>query len=145
MRWSVARGLDGNGTVNNPQTGDCDIGAYEYAEYVINFFTGSSAQAEQGPAPGSPAGTLGPTANNLISVVLTVLDPSLTTLPAAVTVPVTVHPTQSTAASGPNGDFAVVGNSVVFPAGSAVVANPNGSRTVTRTFTVQVFDDLYDG
>jgi large repetitive protein len=26
----IARGFDGNGIVDNPQTGDCDIGAYEY-------------------------------------------------------------------------------------------------------------------
>src|SRR3954451_1713352 len=43
---SVPRGIDGNGIVNNPQTGDCDIGAYEYAKYVVNWVTGTSSANE---------------------------------------------------------------------------------------------------
>src|SRR5207302_1356072 len=34
---SVARGTNGVGAVNSPQPGDCDIGAYEYANFIVNL------------------------------------------------------------------------------------------------------------
>jgi hypothetical protein len=41
----VPRGLDGNGTPNNPQAGDCDIGAYEFGGTIrtLQFATASSS------------------------------------------------------------------------------------------------------
>jgi hypothetical protein len=47
---SIPRGVDGNGAVNSPQPKDCDIGAYEFARFIVNFVTGTSA-ANEAPVP----------------------------------------------------------------------------------------------
>jgi hypothetical protein len=101
---SVQRGLDGDGTVNSPSAGDCDIGAYEYARYVVNFVTGTSSVNEA-------AGTAS------VPVKLRILDPAIAALATALTVPVTNHPT-STATPGAGGDFTLAGGGVTFPAGA---------------------------
>lgn len=104
---SVARGIEGDGTVDSPQPGDCDIGSYEYAKAVVNFTTGTSSVSES-------AGTV------TIPVRLRLLDPDEQTLASPLVVDVAEGP-GSTASVGPDpklDDLDIVGSSVTFPAGS---------------------------
>lgn len=103
---SVTRGINGAGAAGSPQAGDCDIGAYEYAKYVVNFLTGVSQTDEGVNAP--------------IPVRLRMLDPGETSLASPVTVNIALA-SGSTARIGPSlthDDVDVPGNSVTFPAGS---------------------------
>ncbi|HYI61623.1 MAG TPA: Ig-like domain-containing protein [Acidimicrobiales bacterium] len=124
---SVTRGLDGDGTPNSPQTGDCDIGAYEYAEFVVNFVTGTSSVNEN-------AGTVN------VQVRLRILNPSVPTLTSALIIPVTSHPT-STATRGAGHDFTAP-TSVTFPAGSADGAIANYTVTVLQDDVAELFGEL---
>ncbi|HEX6658223.1 MAG TPA: Ig-like domain-containing protein [Ilumatobacter sp.] len=112
---SVERGLDGNGILNNPQAGDCDIGAYEYAKFVVNFLTGT-------PVVNENAGTIG------IPVKLRILDPTAIPLSSPVVVNVALG-AGSTAriGTGPLDDLDIPGNAVTFPVGSVdnAIANLN--------------------
>ena len=104
---SVARGIEGDGTVDSPQPGDCDIGSYEYAKAVVNFTTGASSVSES-------AGTV------TVPVRLRLLDPDLQALASPLVVDVAEGP-GSTASVGPDpklDDLDIVGSSVTFPAGS---------------------------
>ena len=117
---SVQRGIDGDGTPDSPQPGDCDIGAYEYADYVVNFVTGTSSVNEA-------AGFVD------IPVRLKILNAATPALPSALSIGVINHPT-STAVPGAAGDFTLAGNSVTFPAGSrdGAIANLRGQHQPGR-------------
>jgi uncharacterized repeat protein (TIGR01451 family) len=115
---SLPRGTDGNGILNNPAVGDCDIGAYEYVKYVVNFVTGTSAVLE------------GATAN--IQVKLTIPDPADRPLPSNVVIPVS-RDQSSTARSGI--DYTVPPAGVTFP------SNSGGGGTSTVNYTVQILQD----
>lgn len=125
---SVARGLDGNGILNNPQAGDCDIGAYEYAKYVVNFVTGTSSVNEN-------AGTVN------IPVKLRILDPTEPSLVSPISVGVLNDPT-STATPGALGDFTIAGNAVTFPAGSADGAIANLAVNINQDDVAELFGEI---
>ena len=111
---SIARGVDGDGTLNGPQAGDCDIGAYEFVKAVVNFAQGS-------PVVNEGDGTTG------IPVRLRLLDPDLQTLTSPLVVNVALGP-GSTARIGPSlthDDLDVPGNTVTFPTGSTDGATAN--------------------
>ena len=111
---SIARGVDGDGTPNSPQTGDCDIGSYEFVKAVVNFAQGT-------PVVNEGDGTTG------IPVRLRLLDPDLQTLTSPLVVNVALGP-GSTARIGPSlthDDLDVPGNTVTFPAGSTDGATAN--------------------
>ncbi len=110
---SVSRGVDGNGIPNNPQAGDCDIGAYEYVRYVVNFVTGTSTASEPNPAPAGP---------HNVQVRLKIADPADSPTTAPITVTVGADPA-STAKLGE--DFTVANGGATFPVGSVdgAVAN----------------------
>ncbi len=111
---SIGRGVDGDGTPNSPQTGDCDIGSYEFVKAVVNFAQGT-------PVVNEGDGTTG------IPVRLRLLDPDLQTLTSPLVVNVALGP-GSTARIGPSlthDDLDVPGNTVTFPAGSIDGATAN--------------------
>ena len=98
---SIPRGINGAGAVNSPMTGDCDIGAYEYAGYIVNFVTGTSSVTE------------GQARN--VQVRLAIPDPSLRPLASPLTVNVARN--AGSTARYPI-DFTMGTGTVVFPAGS---------------------------
>jgi uncharacterized repeat protein (TIGR01451 family) len=115
---SLPRGTNGIGAVNSPAVGDCDIGAYEYVKYVVNFVTGTSAVVE------------GATAN--VQVKLTIPDPADRPLPSAVTVPVTRDQSSTARATI---DYTVPPAGVTFPSGSG------GAGTSTVNYVVNLLQD----
>ncbi|HAP74656.1 MAG TPA: hypothetical protein DCR14_01055 [Acidimicrobiaceae bacterium] len=120
---SVERGLDGDNAVDSPQVGDCDIGAYEYARFVVNFVTGTSSVNEN-------AGT------GTVGVKLKILDPADNPLTAPLTVNVGVAPGSSAwlgDGTDPFDDLYITGGAVVFPAGS-------GDGTIVNV-PITVFQD----
>ncbi len=127
---SVARGVDGDGTPNSPQQGDCDIGAYEYAKYVVNFTTGTSSVNEN-------AGTVN------IPVKLRILDASSSPLATAVNVNIALG-AGSTASIGPDpqfNDIDVPGNHVTFPVGSVDGAIANLVVNVHQDDVAEAFGE----
>lgn len=130
---SVPRGVDGNGTLDHPVTGDCDIGAYEFALYVVNFVTGTSSVNE---ASGS--------AN--VALELTVPDPANTPIVAPVNVTISPDPT-STATFGADGDYELPSATVTFPSGSSSGATANlvvdiNQDDVAELFGEQIYLDI---
>ncbi|HEX2577488.1 MAG TPA: choice-of-anchor Q domain-containing protein, partial [Aquihabitans sp.] len=122
---SVTRGLDGNGILNNPQVGDCDIGAYEYAKYVVNFVTGTSTAKED-------AGTKN------VQVKLRILDPGISSTPSAVFVPIT---NQATSTATISNDFTLGGGGVTFPAGSVDGAVANLQVNLIQDDVAELFGE----
>ena len=98
---SGPRGVNAAGAVNSPQVGDCDIGAYEYAKYVVNFVTGTSTAQETG------------TKN--IQVKLTIPSAADSPLANPVSIPITRDASSTARASV---DYTIPAGSVTFPAGS---------------------------
>ena len=97
---TIKRGINGSGAVDSPMGGDCDIGAYEYAPYVINFVTGTSTVTES-------------STNHQVGIKLTIPDPSDSPLSAPLTV------TAITSGSATQGvDYNLQSTTVNFPAGS---------------------------
>jgi hypothetical protein len=123
---SVERGLDGDNAVDSPQLGDCDIGAYEYARFVVNFVTGTSSVNED-------AGVAD------VQVRLRILDATLIPLPEAVSIPITIDPL-STATIG--NDFTVSADGVTFPAGSVDGAVQTLPIDVLQDDVAELFGEL---
>ena len=98
---SVPRGVNGTGLANLPQAGDCDIGAYEYAKYVVNFVTGTSTAQESGVKN--------------VQVRLSIPLAADSPLAAPVVVPISRDPSSTARASI---DYTVPPAGVTFPAGS---------------------------
>jgi hypothetical protein len=97
---TIARGINGIGGIDDPMGGDCDIGAYEYAPYVINFVTGTSTVTES-------------SVNHQVGVKLTIPDPSDSPLTSPLTV------TAITSGSATAGvDYNFQSTNVNFPVGS---------------------------
>lgn len=119
---SVPRGVDGDGTQNSPQTGDCDIGAYEYAKYVVNFVTGTST------------GTEGVQSSMQVQVKLSIPDPADRTGVPEIRVNI-VRNNSSTAKL--NTDFSLPASFVSFPAGNYA------SGQATANFQVNLIDDNF--
>jgi uncharacterized repeat protein (TIGR01451 family) len=115
---SLPRGTDGNGILNNPVAGDCDVGAYEYVKYVVNFVTGTSSVLE------------GAATN--VQVKLTIPDPADRPLPQAVTVPVTRDQSSTARAAI---DYTVPPAGVTFPSGSG------SAGTATVNYPVTILQD----
>lgn len=123
---SVERGLDGNNAIDSPQPGDCDIGAYEFARFVVNFVTGTSS-VNEGAAVAD------------VQVRLRILDATLIPLPQPVTIPITNDPS-STATVG--NDFTVTGGGVTFPAGSVDGAVQALPITILQDDIAELFGEL---
>jgi uncharacterized repeat protein (TIGR01451 family) len=118
---TVQRGIDGNGILNNPQVGDCDIGSYEAVDYIVNFVTGTSTVLE---------GSNGVSVNAPVKVKVAIPDPADSPLPGNVTVPLSIVAAGTTARSPQ--DFTAP-SSVLLPAGTV-----NGQEI---TFNVPIVGD----
>lgn len=128
---SVARGLDGDGSANSPQTGDCDIGAYEYARFVVNFVTGTSSVNEN-------AGT------GSVGVKLKILNAADNPLPAPLVVNVGLG-AGSTARIGPSlthDDLDITAGSITFPAGSVDGAIVNVPANIHQDNIAELFGEV---
>lgn len=118
---SIVRGINGAGAVNSPQPGDCDIGAYEFVQAVLNFAeTNTISMSENDTQANNPAG-------RKIRVRLTLPNPAETTLSAPLSVTLTPRPYQASCADDScstaqiNKDFTFANQTITVPVGT-----PNG-------------------
>lgn len=115
---SIVRGVNGAGAVNSPQPGDCDIGAYEFVQAVLNFADTNTITMSENDTQANGAG-------RKIRVRLTLPNPAQTTLAAPLDVTLTPRPYQASCSDDScstaqiNKDFTFANQTITVPTGTA--------------------------